>query len=44
VLFNPPDPGSGMEQWSDPDPGSEINNPGSATLQQKQMAKTAEES
>jgi hypothetical protein len=21
VLFYPPDPGSGMEQWSDPDPG-----------------------
>jgi hypothetical protein len=25
VLFYPPDPGSRMEQWSDPDPGSEIS-------------------
>jgi hypothetical protein len=34
VLFYPPDPGSGsgMEQWSDPDPGSGIKHPGSATL------------
>jgi hypothetical protein len=34
VLFYPPDPGSGsgMEQWSDPDPGSEIKHPVSATL------------
>jgi hypothetical protein len=24
--------GSGMEQWSDPDPGSGIKHPGSATL------------
>jgi hypothetical protein len=32
VLFYPPDPGSGMEQWSDPDPGFVINHPGSATL------------
>jgi hypothetical protein len=37
VLFYPPDPGSGsgMEQWSDPDPGSGIKHPGSATLVQK---------
>jgi hypothetical protein len=34
VLFYPPDQGSGsgMEQWSDPDPGSAIKHPGSATL------------
>jgi hypothetical protein len=34
VLFYPPDQGSGsgMEQWSDPDPGSGIKHPGSATL------------
>jgi hypothetical protein len=34
VLFYPPDPGSGsgMEQWSDPDPGSGIKHPGFATL------------
>jgi hypothetical protein len=25
-------PGSGMEQWSDPDPGSGIKHPGSITL------------
>jgi hypothetical protein len=33
VIFNM-DPGSGsrMEQWSNPDPGSGINHPGSATL------------
>jgi hypothetical protein len=37
VLFYPPDPGSGsgMEQWSDPDPGSGIKHPGSATLRQR---------
>jgi hypothetical protein len=35
VLFYPPDQGSGsgMEQCSDPDPGSGIKHPGSATLQ-----------
>jgi hypothetical protein len=34
VRFYPPDPGSGsgMEQWSNPDPGSGIKHPGSATL------------
>jgi hypothetical protein len=34
VLFYPPEPGSGsgMEQWSDPDPGSGMKHPGSATL------------
>jgi hypothetical protein len=34
VLFYRPDPGSGsgMEQWSDLDPGSRIKHPGSATL------------
>jgi hypothetical protein len=34
MFFYPPDPGSGMEQWSDPDRGSEIKHPGSATLVQ----------
>jgi hypothetical protein len=35
VLFNPPDPESGMEQWSDP--GSGIKHPGSATLIEKKL-------